>query len=207
MTLKAIGVGFGRTGTMSLKLALEELGFGPCYHMVETIVHPEHDAMWLALAKGEARDWRPILTPYAATVDWPGVMIWRELVAANPQAKIILSVRDPEDWYASAAATIFARMLEFDAVRGDPNAVDPIRRGHMVERSFGGSLQKSHAIAVFNAHNDEVRRLVPADRLFVYESGEGWEPLCTFLRVPVPATPYPRANTTAEFRSRFPIDL
>ena len=104
-------------------------------------------------------------------------------------------------------------MLEYDAVRGDPNAVDPVRRGHMemvnavvVERSFGGSLQKSHAIAVFNAHNDEVRRLVPADRLFVYESREGWEPLCTFLRVPVPVTPYPRANTTAEFRSRFPVD-
>ena len=125
MTLKVIGVGFGRTGTMSLKLALEELGFGPCYHMAETIAHPEHDAMWLALAKGKTRDWRPILTPYAATVDWPGVMIWRELVAANPQAKIILSVRDPEDWYASAAATIFVRMLEFDAARGDPNASIP----------------------------------------------------------------------------------
>lgn len=205
MTLKVIGVGFGRTGTMSLKLALEELGFGPCYHMAETIAHPEHDAMWLALAKDKTRDWRPILTSYAATVDWPGVMIWRELVAANPQAKIILSVRDPEDWYASAAATMFVRMLGYDAARGDPNAVDPVRRGHMemvnavvVERSFGGSLQKSHAIAVFNAHNDEVRRLVPADRLFVYESREGWEPLCTFLRVPVPVTPYPRANTRAD---------
>ena len=146
MTLKVIGVGFGRTGTLSLKLALDELGLGPCYHMVETIAYPEHDAMWLALARGETHDWRPILAGYTSTVDWPGLMIWRELAAASSDAKIILTMRDPEEWYASAAATIFARMLEFESLRADPDAVDPIRRGHMemvnaivVEKTFGGS--------------------------------------------------------------------
>lgn len=212
MTLKVIGVGFGRTGTLSLKLALDELGLGPCYHMVETIAYPEHDAMWLALARGETPDWRPILAGYTSTVDWPGLMIWRELAAASSDAKIILTMRDPEEWYASAAATIFARMLEFESLRADPDAVDPLRRGHMemvnaivVEKTFGGSLDREHAIAAFNTHNDEVQRSVPPERLLVYESQEGWDPICAFLGVPVPATPYPKANTTEEFRSRFPV--
>jgi len=211
MTLKVIGAGFGRTGTLSLKSALDELGLGPCYHMVETHAHPEHDAMWLALAKGEAADWRPILKGYASTVDWPTTYFWRDLAAANPDAKIILTLRDPDAWYRSAAATIFARMLEFEALRSDPAAVvDEARRRHMemvntiVEKTFGGSLDKAHAIQVFNAHNNEgVRRSVPSERLLVYEPGEGWEPLCDFLGLPVPATPYPKVNTTGDFVSRF----
>ncbi|MGB8711334.1 MAG: sulfotransferase family protein, partial [Methyloceanibacter sp.] len=122
MTLKVIGAGFGRTGTLSLKLALEELGLGPCYHMIEVNAHREHDALWLALARSEASDWRPMLQGYASTVDWPTTYNWKELAAANPQAKIILTVRDPEAWYASAAATIFARMLEFESMRAIPDA-------------------------------------------------------------------------------------
>jgi len=206
MSQKVIGAGFGRTGTLSLKLALEELGLSPCYHMIEVNAHPEHDALWLALAKGESSDWRPMLQGYASTVDWPTTSIWKELAAANPQAKIILTLRDAETWYASAAATIFARMLEFVSMRASPAAVDPVRRRHMemintliVENTFGGSLAKDNAIAVFNAHNEEVRRLVPRKRLLVYESGEGWQPLCAFLGVPVPDVPFPRTNDRAEF--------
>jgi hypothetical protein len=211
MTLKVIGAGFGRTGTLSLKLALEELGLGPCYHMIEVNAHPEHDALWLALARGEASDWRPMLQGYASTVDWPTTYIWKDLAAANPQAKIILTLRDAEAWYASATVTIFARMLEFESMRASPDAVDPARSRHremintlIVEKTFGGSLDKDNAIAVFNAHNEEVRRSVPRKRLLVYESGEGWQPLCTFLDVPVPATPYPKVNTTEDFASHFP---
>ena len=214
MTLKVIGVGFGRTGTLSLKLALEELGAGPCYHMIETIAHPEHDGMWLLLARGEAPDWRSMLDGYAATVDWPGVAIWKELAAAYPDAKIILSVRDPDTWYASASATIFARMREFEAMlaAGNTEAIDPARKRHMdmikaivVEKSFGGCLDKAHAIRVFNAHNDDVRRSVPPEKLLVTEAGQGWDPLCAFLGVAVPATPYPKVNTSADFASRFPV--
>jgi len=216
MSLKVIGAGFGRTGTLSLKLALEELGLGPCYHMVEVNAHTEHDALWLALARGEASDWRPMLQGYASTVDWPTTYIWKELAAANPDAKIILTLRDPQAWYASAAATIFARMIEFEtlraeALRSNPAAVDEACRRHMemintliVENTFGGSLDKNNAIAVFNAHNEEVRRSVPRKKLLVYESGDGWEPLCAFLDVPVPSVPYQKANTTADFASHFP---
>ena len=211
MSLKVIGAGFGRTGTLSLKRALEELRLGPCYHMIEVNAHPEHDALWLALAKGESSDWRPMLKGYTSTVDWPTTSIWKALAAANPQARIILTLRDPEAWYASAAATIFARMLEFVSMRASPDAVDPVRRRHMemintliVENTFGGSLAKEHAIAVFNAHNEEVRRLVPRKQLLVYEPGEGWEPVCAFLDAPIPTTPYPKVNTTDDFASHFP---
>jgi hypothetical protein len=212
MSLKVIGAGFGRTGTLSLKLALEELGLGPCYHMIEVNAHPEHDLLWLALARGETSDWRPMLRGYASTVDWPTTSIWKELAGANPQAKIVLTLRDPERWYQSAAATIFARMAEFQTLRRDPDAVDPARRRHtemidmlIVQNTFGGSLAKEHAISVFNAHNEEVRRLVPPTQLLVFESGEGWEKLCPFLGVPIPATPYPKVNTTGDFASRFPV--
>ncbi|HUU67392.1 MAG TPA: sulfotransferase [Methyloceanibacter sp.] len=213
MPLKVIGTGFGRTGTLSLKLALEQLGFGPCYHMIETRRHPEHDALWLAIARGESNDWRTILAGYAACVDWPTISIWQELIAANPQAKIILTVRDPEAWYASADETIFARMQDFaDALaNGDADAIDPARQKHMtmvnttvVDNTFGGRLDKAHAIAVFNAHNEEVRRSVPPERLLVYESGEGWERLCKFLGVPLPQAPYPKLNSTEDFATQFP---
>lgn len=213
MTLEVIGAGFGRTGTLSLKQALEQLGFGPCYHMIETLEHPGHDALWLAIAQGESHDWQTILRGYRATVDWPAVSLWRELIAANPKAKVILTMRDPEHWYESASATIFARMRTFaDALaRNDARSLDPARRRHMqmvnaavANQTFGGNLDRDNAIAVFNAHNDAVRRAVPPERLLVYESGEGWRTLCAFLGVPVPETPYPKVNTTDDFTTRFP---
>lgn len=216
MTLDVIGAGFGRTGTMSLKLALEQLGFGPCHHMVEVLAHPEQDRAWLALARGASTDWRTILKGYRAAVDWPSVFIWKELIAANPKAKVILTLRDPEGWYQSAAATIFARMREFEKILAGPEAdvIDPIRREHMrmvnavvVDKAFGGSLDKDHAVEVFNDHNAEVRRLVPAERLLVFEPNQGWEPLCQFLCVPVPATPFPEINTAQDFATRFPDRL
>jgi len=213
MSLKAIGAGFGRTGTMSLKYALEQLGFGPCYHMIETREHPGHDALWLALARGELHDWHAILDGYAASVDWPAIMIWKELVAAYPEAKVILTLRDPNRWYESASKTIFARMREFAkaSARDGAASIDPPRRAHMrmvnaivVDKAFGGDLGHDHAIEVFNAHNAEVRRAIPPERLLVYEFGQGWEPLCAFLGVPVPETPYPKVNTTDDFAARFP---
>ena len=209
MTLKAIGTGFGRTGTLSLKSALDEIGLGPCYHMVEVNAHPEHDSMWLALAHGEASDWRPMLNGSASTVDWPTTYFWKELAAANPGAKIILTLRDPKAWFASAAATIFARMIELEALRAetlraDPSTVDPVRRRHMemvntivVEKTFGSSLDKDHAIAVFNAHNDDVRRTVPREKLLVYESGEGWGRFATFSALPFPPSPTLRSTPPA----------
>jgi Sulfotransferase domain len=213
MSLTVIGAGFGRTGTLSLKRALELLGFGPCYHMVETRHHSAHDAAWLALAKGETTDWRTVLAGYRAIVDWPGIYFWKTLAADSPQARIILTVRDPDRWYDSADKTIFRRMREFTDVlgRGKADTVDPARYAHMrmvnsivAEGTFGGDLGRDHAIGVFNAHNEEVRRSIPPERLLVYESGEGWDRLCSFLGVPVPQTPYPTVNSAADFNTQFP---
>jgi len=213
MSLGVIGGGFGRTGTLSLKFALEQLGFGPCYHMIETHEHPAHDALWLALAQDERSGWRTILEGYQAAVDWPAVFIWKTLIAAFPDAKVILTLRDPERWYESARQTIFARMQEFAAALAGSEAesIDPARRAHMrmvntivVDKTFGGDLSRDHAIRVFNAHNEEVRRTVPPERLLVVEPGQGWEPLCAFLNVPMPESPYPAANSTADFTARFP---
>jgi hypothetical protein len=212
MFLKVVGAGFGRTGTLSLKCALEHLSFGPCYHMIETVAHPEHDAMWLAIARGESHDWRAIFEGYHSTVDWPAISVWKELAAAYPQAKVVLTVRDPESWYESASNTIFARMLAFEALIASGAPVDPTRKAHMtmvntvvVKNAFGGCLEKRHAIDVFNAHNAEVRRIVPPNKLLVYESGDGWGPLCAFLGVPAPEAPYPKVNTTDDFTALFPI--
>lgn len=209
MSLEVIGAGLGRTGTLSLKLALEQLGFGPCYHMIETRTHPGHDDMWLALASGKSNDWRAILHGYRSTVDWPAVFIWKELIAANPDAKVVLTIRDPESWYESASKTIFPRMLAYEA--GGPPDADPARRDHMrmvnaivLRKAFGGDLGRDHAIRVFNAHNEEVRRTVPPERLLVYEVGQGWKPLCAFLGVPIPESPYPKVNSSMDFAARFP---
>lgn len=105
--LTIIGAGFGRTGTSSLAMALEELGFRPCYHMREVMKHPEHLPHWEAASRGEAVDWQTFFTDYQAAVDWPTSSFYAELMQAYPEAKIVLTVRDPEQWYDSTINTIY----------------------------------------------------------------------------------------------------
>ncbi|MCC6313356.1 MAG: sulfotransferase family protein [Thermomicrobiales bacterium] len=217
MTLQVIGAGFGRTGAYSLKAALERLGFDPCEHMIDLFAHPERFALWLQAAeqkqRGGAIDWDLLFADYRATVDWPGAYFWRELARAYPNAKVILTVRDPERWYDSAAHTIFrvrralgsgpiAQALQGAVGAVSPNAADGLR---MVEETiwqgtFDGRFgDRRHAIAVYEAHNAAVERTIAPDRLLVYNVGEGWEPLCRFLGVPVPDEPFPHLNDAAEF--------
>ncbi|HWA04070.1 MAG TPA: sulfotransferase [Rhizomicrobium sp.] len=205
MSLEIIGAGFGRTGTLSLKLALEQLGFGPCYHMMEVFRRPGDAETWEAAARGEATDWRAFLREFRSAVDWPACYFWRELWAVYPQARIILTERDPESWYRSISSTIFEFMQ-----KGDPSTIDdPLRRAQMKmgqyivgERTFGNDIGREHVLDVYRRNSDEVRRLVPQEKLLVYDAREGWEPLCRFLGVPVPGTPYPKTNSTEEFRNR-----
>jgi hypothetical protein len=196
MSLKVIGAGFGRTGTHSLKLALEMLGFAPCYHMVEVLAHPGHAEQWEAIARGGKPDWDGLLAGFEAGVDWPVCRFWRELSDAYPDAKIILTERDAEGWYRSIADTIF----EFVG-RARASATAPfIVAG--TDRAFGGRFDKEHVIDVYRRHNETVKREAPKDRLLVYDVPEGWQPLCDFLGVPVPAAPFPKVNTTEEFRNQ-----
>ncbi|HMN86338.1 MAG TPA: sulfotransferase [Bauldia sp.] len=207
MPLAVIGAGFGRTGTSSLKSALEQLGLGPCFHMSEFFRSPQSDALkarWTKVAFDPGPpDWEAVFAGYRSTVDWPSTAFWRELADAWPEAPVILTLRDPDDWYESCRATIFAGSTSDDSLSGRTDEWGRMVRELIGRRTFDGRTgDRDHAIAVYRAHNDAVRRSIPAKRLLVYESGEGWEPLCAFLGLPVPATPYPRSNTREEFQAR-----
>ncbi|HEY5336880.1 MAG TPA: sulfotransferase [Rhizomicrobium sp.] len=203
MTLRAIGAGFGRTGTLSLKLALEQLGFSPCYHMVEVFAHPEHNATWIDAAEGRPVDWERFLAAYDAGVDWPICNFWRELADVFPQAKFILTERDAEAWYKSISQTIIASMSR-TVESGDPVLRSQAKMGKLVvgEKAFGNNFGKDHVIAAYKRHNQAVKDTLPASRLLIYDAPMGWAPLCEFLGVPVPDAPYPKTNSTEEFRAR-----
>lgn len=203
MTIKVIGAGYGRNGTLSLKQALEKLGFDKCYHMMELDQSKDEDLAWLKLNRGEPVDFEKLFEGYQASVDWPSCNFWREQMAAYPDAKVILSERDPEAWYASIMKTIYPMSVSMREHAGE----DPLwqRRSEMVfeliwDGLFDGRLDdKDHVIGVYLAHNQQVKAEVPAGKLLVFESSLGWEPLCEFLDVPVPDEPYPRTNSSEEF--------
>lgn len=199
MTLSVISAGFGRTGTLSLKLALEELGFGPCYHMKEVLENGDSQIpLWNAATDGKA-DFSAIYKGYRSAVDWPTAAFWRELAAAYPEAKIILSTRSAESWYSSFSETILATLLAKD--NWPPPAVPWLTMVTkvVVDRSLGGQTGKEGVIAAFNEQEAAVKAEIPASRLLVHQAKDGWEPLCSFLGVPAPAAPYPRTNSKEEF--------
>ncbi len=202
MDIQVIGAGFGRTGTLSLKFALEKLGFDKCYHMMEVALNAGHAQAWIDCAAGRMPDWRVFLQGYQATVDWPSCNYWREQLQAFPQAKVLLSTRDPQAWHKSVMNTIWpssranGRKDDARSQLGWKMACDVIWNG-----VFDGRVEdKDHAIACFERHNQQVIDEVPAPQLLVYEPGQGWEPICEFLGVPVPDEPYPNTNSTAEFQ-------
>jgi sulfotransferase family protein len=214
--VKVVGAGFGRTGTMSLKAALETLGFGPCYHMIEVFEHPEHAGFWQAAWRGEPVDWDGLLGGYEAAVDWPACTFYEELLQRYPDARVLLSVRDPERWYESTRDTIYqiskitagSRLSRavFAFVGLFVSGVFEIgRMGNKIiwQGTFDGRFEdRSHAIEVFVRHNEEVKRRVPAEKLLVFEVKEGWGPLCEFLGVEAPDKPFPRLNDAAQMRRR-----
>jgi hypothetical protein len=204
LTLKVVGAGFGRTGTNSLKLALEQLGFGPCHHMFEVGANPGQVPYWQAAARGDMPDWDEVFEGYNASVDWPSSRFWREISTHYPEAKVLLSVRPFESWFKSIHATIYPNLknranLEPGIVRDRRDMAYEI----VVEQTFGGDLENiDHARTVFEAHIAEVHRTIAPDRLLTYDVAEGWTPLCAFLGVSVPDTPFPRTNSTGEFQAR-----
>jgi Sulfotransferase domain len=204
MALELIGAGLGRTGTLSLKAALERIGYGPCYHMLEILAAPERARHWLELAQSGCHGWDAIFDGYRSTVDWPAAAFWRELVERYPDAKVLLSLRDADRWYDSVRNTIYHAMSQ-PVSEDTPEIFRDFRtlvHGLIFERTFGGRLgDRAHAMRVFAEHNQAVIDAVPAPRLLVYRPGDGWEPICRFLDVPVPDADFPHRNDTAWYRS------
>ncbi len=206
MSLRIVGAGLGRTGTHSLKLALEQLLDAPCYHMVEVFSHPEHIKEWRAAIDGQPVDWDALMDGYAASVDWPAGAFWRELAEANPDAIVLLSSRSSAAaWWKSASETIFqvGRAVgddpAFAEFAGFPEA--------LFEKTFTPNWTDEHeAKRAYEAHNAAVRAEVPAERLVDWRPGDGWEPICAALGVAVPAEPFPHVNTTDEFRKMTGLD-
>ncbi len=195
MTLKVIGTGFGRTGTDSMREALAILGFGPCHHMFEVIAHEEQKRRWRALVQGAAADWDMLFEGYSSCIDWPSAYYWRDLIKVYPHARVILTYRSAESWWKSFEQTI---------LEGLNRSTDPASLGLALIRDkvFSGKPgEQAHALAVYQANVDAVRATVPKDRLLVHELGDGWEPLCAHLGVPVPSLPYPSRNTSNEFQN------
>ena len=194
MTLRVVGAGLGRTGTHSLKIALERLLGAPCYHMVDAVAHPEHVPVWSAAARGDATDWLGLFAEHRAAVDWPASAFFAELADAFPKAIVLLSVRDAEAWWRSAENTIFPAI---DAAGDGPWA--QMVRGMLATRFTPNYRERDAAIAAFEAHNARVRASVPAGRLLEWRAEDGWAPICAALDLPVPDTPFPRTNTSEEW--------
>jgi hypothetical protein len=194
MALKVIGAGLGRTGTLSLKLALEQLGFGPCYHMTEVLMEPSRGAGWLAAADGQP-DWNAIFAEFESTVDYPGCVFWRELAQFYSSAKVLLSVRDPQDWFDSTQQTIFSDEHNKPLVKSALSEFFD----KTVFKAYGDHIHdRDFMVAAFRRHNAQVEQAVHKNRLLVYEVAQGWPPLCKFLGVPIPDSPFPRVNSREE---------
>jgi hypothetical protein len=211
MPLDVIGAGAGRTGTQSLKVALERLLEAPCYDMWDLLKNPGHVPVWERALGGEPVDWDIIFANHRAAVDWTAASFYSELAAAYPDAIVILSVRDPDGWWRSVSRTVF------DALLSEPPAADtamaqamaPARRFNLqmlAQRFTPNWSDEAAAKLAFERHNEAVRASIPASRLVEWRPGDGWEPICAALDQPVPAEPFPHVWTTDDFRATFRLD-
>jgi len=212
MTLKVIGAGFPRTGTTSLKTALELLGFGPCCHMWE-LMKPEHAWRWPMLSRavdGKPVHWPTVYRGFQSTVDSPGCFFWRKLSRAYPEAKVILTVRDWHSWQVSTQRG--AMVGEAQAGR---NRIDPVmsqtigRMDAAIARELdyrlippAGMSRDQHLHQQFLRHVETVKSEIAPERLLVFQVTEGWGPLCRFLGVDEPSVAFPHENDLGDFAKR-----
>ena len=203
MTIALSGAGYGRTGTLSLKSALETLGYNKCHHMIEVIRNSGEPEKWLQAIDAKTVNWEDLLKGYEATVDWPACHFYKELADYYPKAKVLLSIRDPFEWFESMSATtlgVIRKRMQASDVDQPKNLGTEL----VVNAAFGGEIDSTeHAIKMFNQHTKEVVDTINPDRLLTYNVHEGWEPLCQFLDKPVPATTFPRINSRDEFEEIF----
>jgi hypothetical protein len=198
--MKIIGAGFGRSGTMSLKSALEQLGCGPCYHMKITLFRYDHMRFFMRAWSGKKVNWERFFRRYNSVVDWPACSFYKDLMKEFPDARVLLNVREPEAWYDSMKETIFAIQPAFPF--WFPKVVWKMHDEIIWKGSLKGVFEdRQKAIAVYREYIEDVKKTVPPDRLLVYEVKEGWKPLCDFLDVPVPVRKsFPHINERKSFK-------
>ncbi len=211
MVIKVIGAGNGRTGTVSMKLALEELGFGPTYHMYELFENPERIHYWQEAYKTRTTDWDAVFEGYQSTVDYPGFLLYKEIYDYYPGSKVVLTTRDPESWYESASQTIFTaspniwqklKILTKLPFSKRMRQLMPVfaQVDYLWDVVFEGRLKdKDYMIKAFIDFEEKVKESIPDDDLLVFHIGDGWQPLCDFLGVPIPSRPFPKANERNKF--------
>ena len=205
MALSVIGAGFGRTGTMSIKMALEELGLGPCHHMEEVFTNPAQLPFWQAVANKQHVDWDDVFSGYVSAVDWPSAHYWRELAEAYPNSRILLSVRPAERWWESFSATI-KKILEIkDTIPEEyPRSVADMGYKIIAEQTFENNMDdKAKVLSAFRKRIEDVKQAIPAERLLIFDVSDGWVPLCNFLDLPVPDGEFPSSNSKSEFWEAF----
>jgi hypothetical protein len=195
VTLKVIGAGLGRTATFSLKFALEHIGLGPCYHMSEVFAGARRNVpLWLDAVQRKP-DWDAIFDGFHSTTDYPACTYWRELAELYPDAKVVLTVRDPDSWFDSVSETIFSQKMQ-GSLAGTP--IEAMMNGVIFD-AFGGRVNdRAFMTDWFRRRNEQVIDALPPERLLVFSPKQGWEPLCSFLGVPVPDAPFPRVNSRDE---------
>lgn len=202
MALRVIGVGVGRTGTYSLKLAINQIGMGVCHHMEEVLHNmPKQIPLWSAAAAGKP-DWRQIYDGYESAVDWPTACFFRELVGEFPTAKFVLTQRNPKKWADSFGATIYELLAGKDHAPREMHAWLEMAGNVIAKTGFPPGLDRDALAQAFIAHNEAVKEAIPASQLLVFEVKEGWGPLCNFLDMPAPSGEFPRTNHREEFWDR-----
>lgn len=197
--MKLINTGLGRTGTTSLKAALEILGFSPVYHTTDLLISPKDIDVWEATLQGQAVDWRAFFAKYEVA-DFPAALFYKEIINAHPEAKVMISVRDPEKWFASASGMLD----QLDSINLPIPHVQRVKRfmnTYAVNGLFEGRAKdKEFMVQFFEKHVEGVKQFVPADRLLIYNVIEGWQPLCDFMGVAVPQQPFPHENSGSGFK-------
>ena len=199
MGIKVVGAGFGRTGTLSLALALEELGFSKCHHMRELNNVSAQAKIWKSISEGADVDWSQIFKGYQACVDWPSSIYWKPLVKFYPDSKVILTTRSEESWYRSTYDTIYPKTAKASKIkllfnRKFKNKVDMCNNAIWNGIFEGRFEDRDFAIQKFRDHIEQVTKAIPEDRLLVFNVSQGWQPLCDFLNAPIPDLPFPHVN-------------
>ena len=198
MALEIIGAGFGRTGTYSLKAALERLGFGPCHHMSEVIGEPTQIKLWSDVVEGSP-DFDRIFSGFRAAVDFPVSAYWQDVLASKPKAKVILTHRDAEDWYGSFSQTILPLILDRDAWPANAKPWFEMIEKIIIGKALDGRTDRDGILAAYRANEAAVRDLEATGDALVFSVRDGWKPLCRFLGVDEPGEPFPKTNARADF--------